>query len=122
MFLVSKKVHAFYTFLAILVGITAASGVQSQPTGNPKGTTMPPETAAPKAGSNSKQMQPSLSGAEGGKLVGNEAQTRARMQNSIPPGSGTEGGLTTKRQGATGGNGSPSDKGSASPRPVSPTR
>ena len=108
---------------ALLAGLTLAAGAQAQPTGNPKGTAAPPETSAPKAGVAPRPKQPNISGADGGKLVGNEAQTRARMQSARPQGSGTEGGLSSKRQGATTGNAAAqSDKGSAHPRPVPPSR
>lgn len=107
--------------LALLV--CAAGAASAQPTGNPKGTVAPPETSAPKAGVAPRPQQPNMSGADGGKLVGNEAQTRARMQSARSPGSGTEGGLSSKQQGAATGNaGTQSDKGSAHARPLPPSR
>ena len=111
--------------ITLLACLTVAAGTQAQPAGNPKGTTAPPETSAPKAGVAPRPAQPDTSGADGGKLVGNPAQTRARMQSARPPGSGTEGGLPSTRQGAPSGNAanaSQSDKGSAHARPVPPSR
>ena len=59
-----------------------------------------------------------------GKLVGNEAQTRARVESSTPPpGGGTAGGL--KQGGSAGAQNGPgvrSDKGSAAPGSVPPSR
>jgi hypothetical protein len=92
----------------------------AQSTGNPKGTVTPTETAAPK---------PSASGMgraganDSGRLVGSEAQTRARMQGAKPPGGGTEGGL--QRKDATESSNSSaarSDKGSATTRPLPPSK
>jgi hypothetical protein len=109
--------------VALLAFLAAATSAWAQSTGNPKGTSVPAESSAPKAGAAPRPRQPDISGADGGKLVGNAAQTRARTQSSRPPGSGTAGGLPSKDQGATPGNGrTRSDKGSASPRPVPPSR
>ena len=117
-----KRLRAVRASIALLACLTAAAGTQAQPTGNPKGTATPPETSAAKAGVTPRPAQPDTSGADGGKLVGNPAQTRARMQSARPPGSGTEGGLPSQRQGAASGNASQSDKGSAHARPVPPSR
>ena len=107
----------------LLAGLTAAVGTQAQPAGNPKGTTAPPETSAPKAGVAPRPAQPDTSGADGGKLVGTPAQTRARMQSANPQGSGTAGGLPSQRQGgANNDERAQSDKGSAHARPVPPSR
>jgi len=109
--------------VALLAFLLAATSAWAQSTGNPKGTSVPAESSAPKAGAASRPRQPDISGADGGKLVGNAAQTRARTQSSRPQGSGTAGGLPSKDQGATPGNGGqPPDKGSANPRPVPPSR
>lgn len=104
--------------IVLLASLTMAAA-QAQPTGNPKGTAAAPETSAPKAGAAPRSAQRDTIGADGGKLVGNEAQTRARMQGATSPGSGTEGGLSSKRQGTAA---SQSDKGSAHARPVPPSR
>lgn len=81
-----------------LVGTASA-----QPSGNPKGTVTPPETSAPK-GRTTDASRPRGTDADQGKLVGNEAQTRARVQSSTPPpGGGTAGGLQPR--GATEGAG-----------------
>lgn len=118
-----RHLRAARVGITLLACLTAAAGTQAQPTGNPKGTTAPPETSAPKAGVAPRPAQPDTSGADGGKLVGNPAQTRARMQSANPQGSGTAGGLPSKRQGAASNNdGAQSDKGSAHARPVPPSR
>lgn len=108
--------------LAFVTGLTVALGAQSQSTGNPKWTVSPSDTTAPKAGAAARPGQPNMSGAGGGKLVGDEAQARARMQSGKTPGSGTEGGLSTGQGSATGEPASRSNKGSAHARPVPPAR
>lgn len=111
------------TRAALALVVFASGAAIAQPTGNPKGTVAPSETSAPKAGAAPRPQQPNMSGADGGKLVGTEAQTRARMQSARPQGSGTEGGLSSKQQGAaTGKAGTQSDKGSAHARPLPPSR
>ena len=103
------------------LGLVATAG--AQPAGNPKGTVTPPETSAPK-GRASDANRPRGTGADQGKLVGNEAKTRARVQSSTPPpGGGTAGGL--KQGGSAGAQNGPgvrSDKGSAAPGSVPPSR
>jgi len=109
--------------VTLLACLAAASGAQAQSTGNPKGTSVPTESSAPKAGAAPRPAQPDTSGADGGKLVGNAAQTRARTQSSRPQGSGTEGGLPSKGEGASPRDaGTQPDKGSANPRPAPPSR
>lgn len=109
--------------LALLALLTAATSASAQSTGNPKGTSAPTEDSAPKASVAPRPRQPDMSGADGGKLVGNAAQSRARMQSSRPRGSGTAGGLPPSDQGAA-----PPDarvkQGTGSPntRPVPPSR
>ena len=116
---------AFRRSLAVVLvasmGLAATAG--AQPSGNPKGTVTPPETSAPK-GRASDANRPRGTGADQGKLVGNEAQTRARVQSSTPPpGGGTAGGLQPPgANGGAGGSGVRSDKGSAAPGSVPPSR
>jgi hypothetical protein len=109
--------------IALMASLAVTAVARAQPTGNPKGTVTPPETSAPKAGVAPRPKQADMSGADGGKLVGNEAQTRARIQSGRPSSSGTEGGLSSKRQGVAAGNaGNPSNTGSVRARPVPPSR
>jgi hypothetical protein len=109
--------------VALLACLAAATGAQAQSTGNPKGTSVPTESSAPKAGVAPRPRQPDTSGADGGKLIGNPAQTRARTQGSRPQGSGTAGGLPSKDQGAAPRDAETQpDKGSANPRPTPPSR
>jgi len=107
--------------LVASMGLVATAG--AQPSGNPKGTVTPPETSAPK-GRASDAGRPRGTDADQGKLVGNEAQTRARVQSSTPPpGGGTAGGLQPRGStSGAGGSGVRSDKGSAAPAPVPPSR
>ena len=109
--------------VALLAFLTAATGAWAQSAGNPKGTSVPAEASAPKAGVAPRPRQPDTSGADGGKLVGNPAQARARTQSSRPQGSGTAGGLPSKEQGAPSPDaGTQPGKGSANPRPAPPSR
>lgn len=110
------------TALMLVTCLIVAFGTQAQSTGNPKGTASPAETSAPKAGAATRPGQPNMSGAGGGKLEGDEAQARARMQSGKTPGSGTEGGLSTGQGSASGEPASRANKGSAHARPVPPAR
>ena len=108
--------------MALFACLTVATGAQAQPTGNPKGTAAPPETSAPKAGVAPRPGPPNTSGTDTGKLVGDAAQTQARMKASRPSGHGTEGGLPKNQSPAARNAGRQPDKGSASPQPASPSR
>ena len=92
----------------------------AQPTGNPKGTTAPPETTALKSSSSPNSGTGST---DSGKLVGTDSQTRARLQGAKPPGGGTEGGLQRRdANDATNGGATRSDKGSATALPLPPSK
>jgi hypothetical protein len=107
--------------LVASMGMIATAG--AQPRGNPKGTVTPPETSAPKARASSEADRPRGTGTDQGKLVGNEARTRARVQSTQPPGGGTAGGLQRRElNDASGGTAARTDKGSAGSRPVPPSR
>lgn len=108
--------------LALVTCLTVALGAQSQSTGNPKGTASPPDATASKAGAAARPGPPDMSGAGGGKLVGDEAQARARMQSGKTPGGSVDGGVSTGQGSATGEPASRSNKGSAHARPVPPAR
>lgn len=119
----SKRLHTTCLAAALLAGLAATTSAVAQSAGNPKGTSVPAEASAPKAGVAPRPRQPDTSGADGGKLVGNPAQARARTQSSRPQGSGTAGGLPSKEQGAASPDaGTQPGKGSATPRPAPPSR
>ena len=118
-----ERLRGAHVGIALFACLMATPGAQAQPTGNPKGTAAPPEASAPKAGVATRPTPLDGSNTDTGKLVGDSAQTRARMQASRPPGHGTEGGLSSKGPSpATRDAGKQPDKGSASPRPALPSR
>lgn len=93
----------------------------AQPTGNPKGTAAPPEASAPKPSASTSQRAPGSDGS--GKLFGTDAQSRARTQGAKPVGGGTEGGLQRREAGdSSQGGAARSGKGSATARPLPPSK
>lgn len=115
--------RAVLAAFAISTCTTMVAQTNAQSAGNPKGTMAPTETSAPRAGSSFTPVHPAYGGVDSGKLTGNEAQARARLQSSVPRGSGTEGGLPSKRQGEVKGDkGAQSDNGSAFSKPVPPSQ
>lgn len=106
--------------VALVAGFAFAPQAAAQPIGNPKGTAAPPETAAPKS---SPSARPGAGSNDTGKLVGTDAQTHARLQGAKPPGGGTEGGLQRRdANDASNGGATRSDKGSATARPLPPSK
>lgn len=111
---------SFAASFALVAAFGLVPQAAAQPTGNPKGTTAPPETTAPKSSSSTNSGAGSN---DGGKLVGTDAQTRARLQGAKPPGGGTEGGLQRRdANDASNGGATRSDKGSATARPLPPSK
>lgn len=116
--------HPLRWTLALAASFGVVAFTHAQPTGNPKGTLPVPEASAPKPNATrDSRAQRASNGSNDGKLVGTEAQTRARLQSGASPGSGTEGGLPRKQSGsAPGGDAARSDRGSAAPRPMPPSK
>jgi hypothetical protein len=102
-------------------GILAMGGVSAQPTGNPKGTGVPP--AAGTAQKSPAGSRPATAGdTSNGALTSDSGPASARMRRTEPPGGGTAGGLTNRpKTAADPSSGSTTDKGSAGQRPVSPS-
>jgi len=108
--------------LVLTASLALAGAAGAQPTGNPKGTLTPQDKSAPKGKPSGAATRQGDGETGDGKLVGNEAQTRARIQGAAPPGGGTAGGLQQRdRNEATGGT-ARTDKGSAAARPLPPSR
>ena len=119
-----RRKHQLAACLVSSFGLFAAFGLlpqaAAQPTGNPKGTAAAPETTAPKSSSSANS---GTGSSDGGKLVGTDAQARARLQGAKPPGGGTEGGLQRRdANDASNGGATRSDKGSATARPLPPSK
>lgn len=100
-------------------------GAWAQAAGNPKGTGVPPaQGTAEKAPAGGR---PAGAGMEGGArssgaLTSESGPASARMNRTVPPGGGTAGGLTQRNLSAPDDAAkSRTDKGSATPRPVTPS-
>lgn len=96
-------------------------GAWAQATGNPKGTGVPPaQGTAEKAPAGGR---PAGTGAtSSGALTSESGPASARMNRTVPPGGGTAGGLTQRNLTAPeDASKSRTDKGSATPRPVTPS-
>lgn len=96
-------------------------GAWAQATGNPKGTGVPPaQGTAEKAPAGGR---PAGAGAtSSGALTSESGPASARMNRTVPPGGGTAGGLTQRNLTAPeDASKSRTDKGSATPRPVTPS-
>jgi len=105
---------------AFVSGMGLVLQAVAQPTGNPTGTVAPLETSAPKPSASSRER---AQGSNSGKLVGTDAQTRARMQGAKPAGGGTEGGLQRREANdPSQGGAARSGKGSATVPPLPPSK
>jgi len=100
-------------------------GAWAQATGNPKGTGVPPaQGTAEKAPAGGR---PAGAGADtgatsSGALTSESGPASARTNRTVPPGGGTAGGLTQRNLTAPeDASKSRTDKGSATPRPVTPS-
>ncbi|RZL42622.1 MAG: translation initiation factor IF-2 [Variovorax sp.] len=96
-------------------------GAWAQATGNPKGTGVPSaQGTAEKAPAGGR---PAGAGAtSSGALTSESGPASARMNRTVPPGGGTAGGLTQRNLTAPeDASKSRTDKGSATPRPVTPS-
>lgn len=108
--------------LAACLAMTSG-GAWAQATGNPKGTAVPPaQGTAEKAPAGGR---PAGAGADmatpSGALTSESGPASARMNRTVPPGGGTAGGLTQRNLTAPEpASKSTTDKGSATPRPVTP--
>jgi hypothetical protein len=102
-------------------GILAMGSVTAQPTGNPKGTGVPPaEGLAQKSPAGGRPA--SAGDTSNGPLTSESGPASARMRRTEPPGGGTAGGLTNRPLTAPEpASRSTTDKGSAGQRPVSPS-
>jgi hypothetical protein len=124
-----KPFTPFLTVRSRAVGLVAcltmlSGGVWAQSTGNPKGTAVPPaQGTAEKSPAGGR---PAGAGADmapsSGALTSESGPASARMNRTVPPGGGTAGGLTQRNLTAPdAASKSTTDKGSATPRPVTPS-
>jgi hypothetical protein len=106
------------TFCALLLACFTAAP-RAQPTGNPKGTLAP--EAQGQGAKPAPAASPKLSA--GPRLDDSLGPTEARTHRTEPPGGGTAGGLTRRNpQDAHPTDKARSDRGSAQPQPVPPSR
>lgn len=115
----------FRAFGLVACVAMTCGGAWAQATGNPKGTGVPPaQGTAEKAPAGGR---PAGAGAEtgatsSGALTSESGPASARLNRTVPPGGGTAGGLTQRNLTAPeAASRSRTDKGSATPRPVTPS-
>lgn len=105
--------------------LTAGGGAWAQATGNPKGTGVPPAQGTAEkapAGARPAGAGTQTGATSSGGLTSESGPASARMNRTVPPGGGTAGGLTQRNLTASeSASKSTTDKGSATPRPVTPS-
>ncbi len=95
-------------------------GAWAQATGNPKGTGVPPAQGT--AGGRPAGAGADTGATSSGALTSESGPASARTNRTVPPGGGTAGGLTQRNLTAPEDAAkSRTDKGSATPRPVTPS-